>query len=168
MTQNNMTLKDSKNISFLCFGGADWRYHNRGHIDMQLMRRFAETGTTLFVNSIMMQKPNLKKNVAGGKSFAHKLIRKTKSILRGLAKSGVGFRVYSPFSMPVHHIAWMKSVNDAVVRLQLLIAMRRLKMRDPVIWVSCPTACDVAAKIKHKKLVYQRIDMLEEYPHVDV
>ena len=28
--------------SVICFGGEDWWYHNRGHIDMQLMRRFGK------------------------------------------------------------------------------------------------------------------------------
>jgi len=62
-------------------------------------------GTTLYVNSIVMQKPSLKKNTGGGKSFTHKLVRKTKSIFTGLKKSDAGFWVYSPFTLPVHHIS---------------------------------------------------------------
>ena len=58
-----MRVEDNKNTSFICFGGEDWWYKNRGHIDMQLMRRFARLGTTLYVNSIVMQKPNLKKQL---------------------------------------------------------------------------------------------------------
>ena len=163
-----MTFKDSRNISFLCFGGGDWWYHNRGHIDMQLMRRFARMGTTLYVNSIVMQKPSLKKNIGGGKSFTHKLIRKTKSILRGLCKSGAGFWVYSPISLPAHHITWLKLVNDTVVQHQVLTVMRKLKMRNPAIWVASPAACNVAIKMKNRKLIYQRADQLEEYPNIDV
>ncbi|MHC4241441.1 MAG: glycosyltransferase [Planctomycetota bacterium] len=163
-----MMFKDTENISFLCFGGGDWWYHNRGHIDMQLMRRFARMGTTLYVNAIVMQKPNLKKNIGGGKSFTHKFIRKTKSILRGLRKSGAGFWVYSPISLPVHHINWLKHINDTVVQHQVLAVMRRLKMHNPVIWVASPAACNVAVKMKNRKLIYQRADRLEEYPNVDV
>jgi hypothetical protein len=43
----------------ICFGGEDWWYHNRGHFDMQLMRRFARSRTTIYVNSTVMQKLNL-------------------------------------------------------------------------------------------------------------
>ena len=162
-----MTLKDSKDISYLCFGGEDWWYHNRGHIDMQLMRCFTRRGTTLYVNSIVMQKPNLKKNIGGGKSFTHKFTRKTKSIFRGLRKSGAGFWVYSPLSLPVHHIPWLRLVNDTVLQLQLLNVMRRLRMCNPMVWVACPAACNVAIKMKNSKLIYQRTDRFEEYPNVN-
>ena len=62
-----------QNLMVVCFGGEDWWYHNRGHIDMQLMRRFARMGTVLYINSIVMQKPSLKKSAKGGKSFSQRL-----------------------------------------------------------------------------------------------
>ncbi len=151
----------------VCFGGEDWWYHNRGHIDMQLMRRFAKMGTTLYVNSIVMQKPNLKRNTAGGKSFTHKLIRKAKSIFRGLQKSDAGFWVYSPLSLPMHHICWLRPANEIILRWQLWFVARKLGMRSPIVWVACPAACDLGIKIKKAKLVYQRTDRFEEYPNVD-
>ena len=151
----------------VCFGGEDWWYHNRGHVDMQLMRRFAKWGTVLYVNSIVMQKPSFKKATAGGKSFSEKLARKTRSILRGLRKSDAGFWVYSPFSLPVHHIGPLRKLNEVILRLQLRFVARKLGIRNPVIWVACPAACDVALRIKKTKLVYQRTDRYEEYPNVD-
>ncbi|UCG57793.1 MAG: glycosyltransferase [Phycisphaerales bacterium] len=147
----------------ICFGGEDWWYHNRGHIDMQLMRRFAKMGTVIYVNSIVMQKPNL----AGGRTFLKKLTRKSKSIFRGLKKSGVGFWVYSPLSLPVHHIALGKLLNDALLRFQLFCAGKRLHVENPLLWVACPPACGVALKMRKTKLVYQRTDRLEEFPGVD-
>jgi len=160
-------VNSPKNIDVLCFGGEDWWYHNRGHVDMQLMRRFSGVGTTLYVNSIVMQKPSLKRNTAGGKSFTHKLIRKARSIFRGLRKSDAGFWIYSPFSLPVHHIAWLRLLNEVILQLQLGFVAKRLGIREPVIWVACPAACDVALKTRCAKLVYQRTDRFEEYPNVD-
>jgi len=64
-----MSLNNNTNISFACFGGEDWWYHNRGHIDMQLMRRVGKKGTTLPVNSTVKQKPNLKDKYQGGKAL---------------------------------------------------------------------------------------------------
>jgi hypothetical protein len=46
--------------SVVYFGGENWWYKNCGHIDMQLMRRFAQLGITLYVNSFVMQKLNLR------------------------------------------------------------------------------------------------------------
>jgi glycosyltransferase involved in cell wall biosynthesis len=154
-------------MDVICFGGEDWWYHNRGHIDMQLMRCLAKTGTVVYVNSIVMQKPSLKRNVGGGKSFTHKLIRKANSIFRGLQKSDAGFWVYSPASLPVHHIWWLRPVNKILLRLQLWIIMRKLEIRNPIVWVACPAACDVVIKMRKAKLVYQRTDRFEEYPNVD-
>ncbi len=149
--------------SFLCFGGEDWWYHNRAHIDMQLMRRFARIGAAVYVNSIIMRKPE----ITGGKGFTERLIRKGKSILRGLKESGEGFWVYSPFTMPVHHVLWAKPVNEVILRYQIRRIMRKLSLNMPVVWVACPAACNTAIKMKKKRLVYQRTDRYEDDPHVD-
>ena len=151
-------------LDFVCFGGGDWWYHNHGHIDMQLMRRFARIGTTLYVNSIVMQK--LK--IGQGKTFVQKAFRKVKSILKGLRKSDFGFWVYSPFSLPMHHVPWLRQLNEILLRGQLWVAMLRLGIRNPLVWVTCPASCNVAIKMKKIKLTYGRIDRWEDYPNVDI
>jgi glycosyltransferase involved in cell wall biosynthesis len=157
-------MKTADAMDFVCFGGEDWWYHNRGHTDMQLMRRFARMGTTLYVNSIVMGKPT----IGDGKKFREKVVRKAKSIFKGLEPSGVGFWVYSPFTLPVHHIPWVRPFNQAVLQLQIQRVTRKLRMSNPVVWVVCPVACDTALNIKRSKLVYQRTDRFEDYPNVDV
>ncbi len=155
----------NRQITFdvLCFGGEDWWYHNRGHIDMQLMRRFARYGTTLYVNSIVMQKPKLSQ----GSKFVQKFTRKAKSVITGLKKSHTGFWAYSPFSLPVHHIGWLRPVNEIILRGQLWLAAKKLGLSGPIVWVACPAACDTAINMKKGLLVYQRTDRYEEYPNVD-
>ena len=156
-----------KDISVICFGGEDWWYHNRGHVDMQLMRHFARIGTALYVNSIVMQKPTLNKNIGGGKSFSQKLFRKTKSIVRGLQKIDDRFWVYSPFTLPVHHLAWARPLNEILLRNQMYHVSQKLDLDNPIVWVACPAACDTAIKLKKRLLVYQRTDRYEEYPNVE-
>lgn len=147
----------------VCFGSQDWWYHNRGHIDMQLMRRYAQSVTTIYVNSIVMQKPKLGAN----SDFVAKVLRKTKSIFNGLKPTDVGFWAYSPFSMPVHHIDWLRPLNRACLSGQLKLVSRKLGVKHPIVWVACPAACDVALKMKKAALVYQRTDRFEEFPNVD-
>lgn len=130
---------------------------------MQLMRRFAQIGTTVYVNSIVMQKPNPQE----GKKFLQKIVRKAKSISKGLQKSDAGFWIYSAFSLPVHHIWWLRPINEILLRLQLQRVKRQLGTNSPVVWVACPAACEVALKMEKTKLVYQRTDRFEEYPNVD-
>ncbi|MFC1738371.1 glycosyltransferase [Planctomycetota bacterium] len=160
---DNLTEKREK-FDVICFGGEDWWYHNRGHIDFQLMRRFAQMGTVLYINSIVMQKPNLREAT----KFVQKLIRKTRSIFTGLKKSGAGFWVYSPFCLPIHHISWITPLNEILLSYQISYIDRKLGMSTPIIWVACPTGCDTAIKLKKTKLVYQRTDRYEAFPNVDV
>ncbi|HUW19284.1 MAG TPA: glycosyltransferase [Sedimentisphaerales bacterium] len=150
-------------IDVICFGGEDWWYKNRGHNDMQLMRRYAASGIVLYINSIVMQKPKIRE----GRRFVEKLARKAKSIFTGLKKSDAGFWVYSPFSLPLHHIRWARVFNERLLRFQILRVRRKLGMSDPLVWIACPAACDTAIKLKTGKLVYQRTDRYEEYPNVD-
>jgi glycosyltransferase involved in cell wall biosynthesis len=131
---------------------------------MQLMRRFASKGTVLYVNSIVMQKLNL----GHSKKFIQRLFRKAKSIFNGLKKTDEGFWVYSPFSLPVQHIKILKPLNEMLLRLQIKHVARKIGIKSPVVWVACPPACDMAIKMKKKKLVYQRTDRFEDFPNVDV
>lgn len=148
--------------SVICFGGEDWWYHNRAHIDMQMMKRYARDYTTLYINSIVMQKPKLGKD---GQFFL-KCRRKLKSIFTGLKKSDVGFWVYSPFSLPFHHIACLRWLNKVLLQFQLFVVRKKLKMIRSIVWVACPAACDIAIAMKKEKLVLQRTDRFEEFPNV--
>lgn len=159
-----MKVEYPDRIDVLCFGGEDWWYHNRGHIDMQLMRRFAKKGRTLYINSIVMQKLN----IGQGKKFVQRFTRKTKSICTGLKKTNEDFWVYSPFSLPVQHVRWAKPMNEMLLRSQIRYAKHRIGMEIPVVWVACPPACDMAMKMKKTRLVYQRTDRFEDFPGVDV
>jgi glycosyltransferase involved in cell wall biosynthesis len=150
-------------VDVLCFGGEDWWYHNHGHIDMQLMRRFGQLGTSVYVNSIVMQKARL----AEGRKFVQKLVRKAKSIFTGLKKTDAGLWVYSPFSLPVHHIFWARGLNETLLSHQIRRIANRLGLHNPVVWVACPAACNIAVRMRKSKLVYQRTDRYEEYPNVD-
>lgn len=158
-----MKHDNSKKPSFVCFGGIDWWYHNRAHIDPQLTMHFAKRGTALFINSIVMQKFNLSER----RRFIQKLIRKIKSILTGLKKSDVGFWVYSPFTLPVHHIAWLRPLNVMILRSQVWLVSRKLGIHNPVVLIACPGACDAAIKMEKSKLIYQRTDRFEESTGID-
>lgn len=152
-----------RRLNTICFGGGDWWYHNRAHMDIQLMRQFAKRGTAVYINSIVMQKPTL----GQGTKLITKLIRKTKSIFAGLRETGEGFWIYSPFSMPVQHISWIRPLNEKIIQFQVMQLKRKIGIANPLIWVACPVACDIAIKMKGKKLVYQRTDRFEDFPNVD-
>ena len=153
----------SNGEQFICFGGGDWWYHNQAHIDMQLMRRFAQIGEVLYINSVVIQKPKFGKN----SGLLMKVTRKLKSILKGLKPSGEGFWVYSPFTLPVHHISWARPLNNWILKMQVKRVMRKLGISKPAIWVACPGACETSIQLDKRALVWQRTDRWEEFPNID-
>ncbi len=156
-------MNENGAIDLVCFGGEDWWYHNRGHIDMQLMRRFAGSGRVLYINSIMMRKVN----IGEGGMFIKRVKRKFASVRRGLVEAESGFFVYSPLTFPVHHLPVASGLNQLGLRLQASRAARFLSLSRPVVWVACPAACSSALRLERRALVYQRTDRYEEYPGVD-
>ena len=133
-------------------------------MDIQLMKCYAKTGKVLYVNSIVMRTFN----VHEGKMFLRRVRRKLLSILRGVKASGIAnMMVYSPFTMPVHHISIARELNEIALRLQVRRCIHKLKMNKDIIWVACPGAAAAALKLPHEKLVYQRSDRYEEFPGVD-
>jgi glycosyltransferase involved in cell wall biosynthesis len=157
-----MISKNKPELSFVCFGGVDWWYHHRGHADVQLVRQYVKNGPVLYINSIVMQKAGLGRPG----SFIPKLIRKTKSITKGLEKIEQDFWVYSPFSLPLHHLAAGRILNEKILLAQIRNAVNKIGISTPIVWVVCPTACDVALKMPRSKLVYLRTDVYELFPGV--
>ncbi len=155
---------NQKNLDVICFGDNDWWYHNHGHMDIQLMQRYAKLGNVLYVNSIVVRKFNIQE----GTMFLRRVKRKLASMCKGMKPSGVeNMMVYSPFSMPVHHISVARQLNEKFLRFQIKRLMRRLKIVKPIVWVACPGAAQTAVRLPRTKLVYQRSDRYEELPGVD-
>ena len=134
----------------ICFGGEDWWYHNRGHINMQIMKRYAKSAKVLYINSIIMQKLSLAK----GANFTRKAIRKAKSVFRGLKKTDADFWALSPLSAPVYHIPWARGFNNHALRMQVQIARSILAIREPLVWVACPAACSIALEMKKSNIKF--------------
>ncbi len=130
---------------------------------MQYMRQLARYGPVLYVNSIVMRKPNLSE----GHMFLRRLLRKARSMCRGIIRVPEGFWVYSPVTAPVHHLKLARGINERMLRLQVRLGMRTAGLHRPVIWVNCPAACDAALGLDRRALVYQRTDRYEEFPGVD-
>jgi glycosyltransferase involved in cell wall biosynthesis len=147
----------------VCFGGEDWWYHNRAHCDIQFMRQYARHGRVLYINSIVMRKFNL----GEGAMFWTRVRRKLRSITRGLVQVGPSFHVYSPVTAPVHHLPGARGLNRFALTQQVRLALRRLGMRKPLVWVNIPAACHTALTLPRCGLVYQRTDRFEDHPGVD-
>jgi hypothetical protein len=99
---------------------------------MQLMRRFARSWTTIYINSIVMQNPK----VSQGKKFLQKLARKAKSIFTGLKKTDAGFWAYSPFTLPAHHLDCARGKEAKAIKREAGFKARRWVVERTHSWMN--------------------------------
>jgi glycosyltransferase involved in cell wall biosynthesis len=161
-----MRLEDERNgwlgtyDGIICFGGEDWWYHNRAHFDMQVMQCMARKLPVLYVNSIGFRMPTLKE----GGAALNRIGRKLRSVAHGVQSPFPGFHVASPFSVPMWHWPYLANLNVWSLTLQVRKAARRAGLKNPLLWVACPTAVEIVKRMqRHSFLVYQRTDKFEEY-----
>jgi glycosyltransferase involved in cell wall biosynthesis len=144
----------------VCIGGSDWWYHNRGHFDFQVMRRFARTMPVLFVNSLGVRIPDASKPG----QFAGKVQRKLKSLARGVVNVENNFWVFSPVSIPG---SAGKKVSGFALAPQIRIAARRAGITRPLLWMHCPAGADLIENLHPVGVVMQRTDRFEAFPEGD-
>ncbi|MDQ7012391.1 MAG: glycosyltransferase [Planctomycetota bacterium] len=144
----------------ICFGGEDWWYHNRGHYDMQMMRELSKRVPVLYVNSIGMRVPKM----GEGSMFVKRVLRKLKSLKRGLVKVREGFWVASPLVAPAGMGA---GLNRWALAAQVRLFARRAGIRKPLVWVACPPGAEVVERLHPVGVVYQRTDRFEDFEGVN-
>lgn len=144
----------------VCLGGEDWWYHNRGHFDLQLMRRFSERMPVLYVNSLGARIPSPLRS----SSFARRILRKLKSVTKGLVVVDANFAVLSVVTIPGLNGTRLLSGLQAG---SISAAAARLGIRRPLLWLALPTAVDLARRLGGAGLVYQRTDRYEAEEDID-
>jgi glycosyltransferase involved in cell wall biosynthesis len=144
----------------ICFGGEDWWYHNRGHYDMQMMRRLGAHVPVLYVNSIGMRTPS----PVEGRMFLRRIGRKLRSIRRGLVQVDRNFAVLSP---PCTSGLLGTSIGLSILSRTVWLAAGQRGIRQPLVWVACPTAAEVLGELDAEAVVYQRTDRYEWFRGVN-
>jgi glycosyltransferase involved in cell wall biosynthesis len=147
---------------FVFFSAQDYWYHNRGHSDIQLARRIAQSRRVLVVNSIGMRMPVPGKT----RQAARRILRKLRSMLHGTRQPESdlpNLYVMSPVSLPVYGPRLLRTANAALVRWQVQWALRRLRMHQPHIIVTVPTAWDVISPMARSSLIVNRSDKYSSY-----
>lgn len=145
----------------VCFGGVDWWYHNRGHYDLQMMRELSASVPVLYVNSIGMRTPRL----GEGTMFAKRVLRKLKSLARGLQRINPGFYVYSARTPP--GAATSSEFFSRLLAYQVRQRMRKIGIERPLLWIACPPAAPMLERLDAVATVYQRTDRMERFHGVD-
>jgi glycosyltransferase involved in cell wall biosynthesis len=135
----------------------DWWYHTHGHSDTQLALHFARERPVLFVNSIGMRVPDVRRD----RTFLSRVRRKLRSATRGVRRPvpGLPLHVASVLTVPLYGGERGRRANTAFVAAQVRVLLRGLHLRDPVFVVTVPTALAVVDRLHAKPpLVYNRAD----------
>jgi len=142
---------------YVCFAAQDWWYHNRAHSDVQLMLRVAEHRKVLLINSIGLRMPLPRRSAQPLRKVARKL-RSTLKALRHPEPDLPNFAVFSPLVLPLYGSERGRRWNARLLRAQVRVALRLLKMTDPVYVLTLPTAWDTVRSMPRRSLIYNRSD----------
>ncbi|MGY1631533.1 glycosyltransferase [Geodermatophilus sp. SYSU D01186] len=159
-------MSAAEDPAYVCFSAQDWWYHNTAHSDFQLMRAIAARRRVLVVNSIGMRMPTPGKSTHTLRRISRKLRSVAKFVRRPLPDLP-SFHVMSPLPLPFYGSPVMRRVNAALVRLQVRLVCLVLRISEPVVVVTLPTAWDVVRPMHRRSLVYNRSDRHSEYPEGD-
>jgi glycosyltransferase involved in cell wall biosynthesis len=130
----------------LCVGFSDWSTDlitNQQH----LLARAAERNRILFVESLGLRRPQLAS-------------RDLRRIARRLARAGSplrlqdGVHVLSPLVLPFHSNALVRRINSALLRRYVRYALRRVGMREPILWSFVPQAEVLLDWLAPSKVLY--------------
>jgi len=129
----------------ICFAGEDWWYHNP-HSNLHLMKAFAKQNRIIFVNSIGVRAPNLRKDKFAGK----RILGKLKSLLRYFKKAEENIWVLTPLAIPLFKgkEEQISKINKTLLTCQVKFAAGLIKFQRPVLWVCVPTVQPAAAELQ--------------------
>ncbi|SDY60725.1 Glycosyltransferase, GT2 family [Amycolatopsis xylanica] len=151
---------------YICFSAQDWWYHNQAHSDFQLMRSIAEKRRVLVINSIGMRMPTPGRSTQVTRRILRKL-RSVAMLVRKPLPELPNFHVMSPLPLPFYGSPFLRKVNAVLIRAQVRVVAAALRLSDPVIMVTIPTAWDVVRPMKRHSLVFNRSDRHADFPEAD-
>lgn len=134
--------------------GEDWGRHPSS--TQHLIRHIAKNNRVLWINSIGLRRPNL--NAADIKRAANKLASMTGRGAPAAKQAPVdtprNLRVFSAKAIPWPGSKAMRRLNRRLVGSEVRAELKRLGMRNPVLWASLPSAVDVVGELGESAVVY--------------
>jgi glycosyltransferase involved in cell wall biosynthesis len=146
--------------SIVCVGTAEWQttlWTNQQH----LMSRLAETNRVVYTESLGLRRPTL-----AGRDI-RRMGRRLFTGLRG-PRLADGVWVLSPLVVPSHRLRAVRTLNNALVRAALRLAMRRARFeRPPLLWAYNPHAHELIDAVRPSLVIYHCVDDIAAQEGVD-
>ena len=138
----------------ICFGH-DWSGDplSKTH----LMRIFARDNRVLWINSIGYRTPTVSK-----RDF-RRAFKKLKSFTEPIKEVERNIFVLNAMAIPAYGLPLMRSINRALLRFQIMHAMRKLGFKRPINWVFNPSGSVVAGSLGEDLVVYYCVDEFNSF-----
>ncbi len=146
-----MYAKEGKIPRDLIVFGEDWGAHPSS--TQHLVKRLAKNRNVLWINSIGLRKPRL-----NGSDF-RRLIMKLVALVdsgespKGFEQTGL-VEIVQPRAIPFPGNKWVRVVNKILLTRLIKPKIISAKLRNPVLWISLPTAVDVIGELGESAVVY--------------
>jgi glycosyl transferase family 1 len=126
-----------------------------------LMRILARENRVLWIDSLGHRAPR-----ANGRDL-RRAARKLRAAAAGLREVAPGLHVLTPLYVPAYGNEAVRRVSRALVRLQVLRAMRHLRLARPISWSFLPSAAGVAGSLGEELVVYHVVDEFSAFSDAD-
>ncbi len=114
----------------ICLASEDWGGHPSS--SQHLIKVFARYNKILWIDSIGMRRPEV------SSKDMKRIWSKLGKFFRGLKQESENFYVYTPVVLPFHEVAVCRLFNRLFLQYKIKTFIKKLKITDPVWWVSTP------------------------------
>jgi glycosyltransferase involved in cell wall biosynthesis len=121
----------------------------------------ADGFNVLYVNSIGLRRPTLSTGTA------KKIVNRLKTIFRGVRRVSDHIHVMTPFVVPFHGHPWVNRLNRLLLVLGVRRMQRKLRMREPELWLFLPNHADLVGAFGESASVYYVVDEHALFDDVD-
>ena len=149
-----------EDFDILFFSSDDWCESQRTS-KFHLSTRLARANRVLYVNSIGQRSYSM---ASGG--FWRKAWRRLRTAIKGVRRVQERLWVLTPVVLPFHRYALVRNLNRVLLIAQARYSLRRLRMKNPLLFVFLPNHAPLVGRFRERVAVYYCVDEHTEFDGV--
>lgn len=153
-----MTSSHNAHNDILFFSSDDWGWKTSKY---HVSTRLAQQGSVLFVSSIGFRAPTASSEDMG------RIWRKLKSFFKGTREVMPNLHVLTPLVIPFARFPFKNHINQTLLRLQIAVAMKKLGMQTPLMFIFSQNWYPYVKKIQRQKCIYYVVDDQSSFKGLD-